>query len=60
FVDGESYELDRICLPAVRALCADELENLFDISNLWQTDESQALICRLLQSGAVWLTEKED
>ena len=60
FVDGESYELDRICLPAVRALCADELENLFDISDLWQTDESRALICRLVQSGALWLTERED
>jgi len=60
FVDGESYELDRICLPAVRALCADEPENLFDISVLWQTDESQALICRLVQSGALWLTERED
>ena len=60
FVDGESYELDRICLPAVRALCADELENLFDISDIWQTEESRALICRLVQSGALWLTEKED
>ena len=60
FVDGESYELDRICLPAVRALCTDELENLFDISDLWQTEESRALICRLVQSGALWLTEKED
>ncbi len=60
FVDGESYELDRICLPAVRALCADALENLFDISEPWQTDESRALICRLVQSGALWLTEKED
>ena len=60
FVDGESYELDRICLPAVRALCADEPENLFDISDLWQPDESRALICRLVQSGALWLTERED
>lgn len=60
FADGESYELDRIFLPAVRALCADEPENLFDISALWQTDEIRALICRLVQSGALWLTERED
>ena len=60
FVDGESYELDRTCLSAVSALCADELENIFDVSDLWQSDESRSLICRLVQSGALWLAEKED
>ena len=60
FVDGESYELDRTCLPAVRTLCADGLENIFDISDLWQSCECRAMICRLVQSGALWLAEKED
>ena len=60
FVDGESYELNRTCLSAVRTLCADELENIFNVSDLWQTDESRSLICRLVQSGALWLAEKED
>ena len=60
FVDGESYELNRTCLSAVRTLCADELENIFNVSDLWQTDESRSLICQLVQSGAIWLAEKED
>ena len=60
FVDGESYELDRTCLSTVRTLCADELENIFNVSDLWQTGESRSLICRLVQSGALWLAEKED
>ena len=60
FVDGESYELDRTCLPAVSALCADELENIFDVTDLWQSDECRALVCRLVRSGALWLAEKED
>ena len=59
FVDGKVYELEKVHLPAIRQLCASEFANIYDISELWCSVDSLGLVCQLVQSGALWLTETE-
>ena len=59
FVDGKAYELEKVHLPAIRQLCATEFEDIYDISELWRSVECLGLVCQLVQSGALWLTETE-
>ena len=57
FVDGEVYELDKKNQPAIRQLCASELEDIFEINGLWHSAEGLGLVCQLVQAGALYLAE---
>ena len=60
FVDGEIYPCSAELVPGIRKLCAVSPENTFEIAELWAQEVGQALICRLVQEGALWLAEAED
>jgi len=60
FVDGEAYPCTAELVPGIRKLCAVSPEDTFEIAELWAQEAGQALLCKLVQEGALWLAEAED
>jgi 50S ribosomal protein L16 3-hydroxylase len=60
FVDGETYPCTAKLVPGIRKLCAVSPEDTFEIADLWAQEAGQALLCKLVQEGALWLAEAED